>query len=66
MDKNLTFPEFMNHVKSRNHERKGQALMNALSLYRKSLFNKIANTSLDCFYQDQRYPKSLEWIEENW
>lgn len=62
----LTFNEFINHVKNRNHERKGQALMNTLAIYRKDLADRIMGTNLDCYYQDKFYGKCLEWIEENW
>lgn len=45
--------------------RKGQALMNALFIIDRDLYNKITGTDADPFYVDEKINKFWEEIERN-
>ena len=46
--------------------RKGQWLFNDLYEINPILANKIRNTEVDCFYNDRRIPKTLEYAKQHW
>lgn len=67
----MTYNEFVAatfaKMPSRNpHLRMGQFLMNELYEVRPDLRNQILNTVYDCFYQDSKMVKALEFLADNW
>lgn len=46
--------------------RKGQAIMNHLTMVRPDLTSKIVGTQLDCFYTDDRIQNCINFIYQNW
>lgn len=66
----LTFTEFMEKLaeyKQRNPgQRRGQALFNALCIFRPDLSEQIRTTDKDPFYRDERVRETTRWIQEMW
>ncbi len=66
--------EFDNYVNSvakafeqpKNPLRLGQTYFNLLFKWRPDLTNKVINTDLDPFYNDDRIPRFLEFVKRNW
>lgn len=48
------------------YQRRGQRLMNELFKVRQDLYEFIAGTDYDCFYDDSRTDDTLVFLSENW
>ena len=47
-------------------QRRGQYAFNLLDEHRRDLADKIVKTDNDPFYEDERIPQFLVWLEKNW
>lgn len=57
----------LNHfIKESMSLRKGQAIMNHLTMVRPDLASRIVGTQLDCFYTDDRIQNCINFIYQNW
>ncbi len=65
----MTYSDFSLYVYSRTWPedwRRGQVWFNALHRVRPDLSEKVRGTQFDPFYQDDRVPKFINWLAENW
>lgn len=51
--------------------RPGQTLINHLRYTKRSLYDRLMGSDtgpnrIDCFYNDEVIPNTLEWLKENW
>lgn len=47
-------------------ERMGQAYFNELFLCHPKLAEAVVNTENDCFYDDEKLSRFLEFVQKNW
>ena len=71
MNNQITLPDFYDHCRKQisvMNQRKGQFLMNQLSVHRPDLYSKImkGNPQCDPFFDDNRIPLFWEFVVENW
>jgi hypothetical protein len=65
--KRIPFPEFkimVDEYLAKHNLRQGQAIMNVLGDTYPEIYREITGTELDCFYDDEKLNKLLEYLEE--
>lgn len=71
MEKEMLLTDFYDHCRKQTsvmNQRKGQFLMNTLSVHRPDLHDKMMKDSHHCdpYYDDSRIPLFWEFVFENW
>jgi len=65
--KRISFPEFkimVDEYLAKHNLRQGQTIMNVLGDTYPEIYREITGTDLDCFYNDEKSNKLLEYLEE--